>query len=253
MTKITKFINLLTSQVGRGIYAWGGDGEILSDMSDPVAWIRKHETSSNNANRAIKLYNKRLDEGVEQIRAFDCSGLMYWCLKQLGIVGSDINSRGLYRICAPITKAELKAGDLAFRWSDKDDDGFDVSEIFHVGAMTGSDTIIECQGRDVGVVESKLSSRWNAFGRIMALQEAEADVDFVFTRPLKKGDKGEDVRQLQLLLLAKELDLGTYGADGDFGSRTEKAVSTFQKNAILQSGVANALTIETLGGAFGEE
>lgn len=45
---------------------------------------------------------------------------------------------------------------------------------------------------------------------------------------LSKGDKGDKVRVLQELLRGKGYDLGTYGADGDFGGATRGAVMAFQ-------------------------
>lgn len=51
---------------------------------------------------------------------------------------------------------------------------------------------------------------------------------------LSKGDKGKDVRELQAQLLTLGYDLGSYGADGDFGKATEKAVKKFQKDHGLQ-------------------
>jgi peptidoglycan hydrolase-like protein with peptidoglycan-binding domain len=47
--------------------------------------------------------------------------------------------------------------------------------------------------------------------------------------PLKRGSKGELVKQLQRFLVAEGYDIGTFGAnrdgvDGDFGRRTEQAV-----------------------------
>jgi peptidoglycan hydrolase-like protein with peptidoglycan-binding domain len=47
---------------------------------------------------------------------------------------------------------------------------------------------------------------------------------------LKKGDKGEYVKTLQVLLLAHGCDLGTWGADGDFGRQTQLAVCFFQSS-----------------------
>lgn len=44
-----------------------------------------------------------------------------------------------------------------------------------------------------------------------------------------KGDEGEQVKTLQRLLMALGYDLGSYGADGDFGSKTDTAVKAFQK------------------------
>lgn len=47
---------------------------------------------------------------------------------------------------------------------------------------------------------------------------------------LKKGAKGEQVKALQRLLYAMGYPLGIYGADGDFGSMTDAAVRSYQKN-----------------------
>ena len=45
---------------------------------------------------------------------------------------------------------------------------------------------------------------------------------------LAKGSKGDKVRVLQELLLGRGYDLGTYGADGDFGATTHRRVVAFQ-------------------------
>ncbi len=47
--------------------------------------------------------------------------------------------------------------------------------------------------------------------------------------PLKRGSKGEKVKQLQRFLIAEGYDIGSFGVnrdgvDGDFGRRTEQAV-----------------------------
>ena len=52
---------------------------------------------------------------------------------------------------------------------------------------------------------------------------------------LKKGATGEQVKTLQLLLIAYGYDLGKYGADGDFGDATDKAVRAFQRSKNLGS------------------
>lgn len=45
---------------------------------------------------------------------------------------------------------------------------------------------------------------------------------------LQRGSKGECVRSLQQLLIAKGYDCGVYGADGDFGTSTYLAVVKYQ-------------------------
>lgn len=57
----------------------------------------------------------------------------------------------------------------------------------------------------------------------------EIDLDLV----LNKGDKGDRVKQLQKDLLELGYDLGIWGADGSFGSTTERAVVKFQKDFSL--------------------
>ena len=52
--------------------------------------------------------------------------------------------------------------------------------------------------------------------------------------PLKRGSKGEKVKQVQRFLISNGYDLGTFGVlkdgvDGDCGSKTEQAVSDNQK------------------------
>lgn len=53
-------------------------------------------------------------------------------------------------------------------------------------------------------------------------------------RVLEKGCKGEDVAELQADLMKLGYSLPQYGADGDFGAETQKAVKAFQKGAGLE-------------------
>lgn len=57
---------------------------------------------------------------------------------------------------------------------------------------------------------------------------------------LKSGSTGEQVKNLQRLLIAKGYTLKKYGADGDFGGETETAVKAFQK--------VNYLTVDGIVG-----
>lgn len=69
------------------------------------------------------------------------------------------------------------------------------------------------------------------------------------SRVLKKGMRGEDVRILQRELNAKGFAAGTN--DGDFGSKTKKAVEAFQeKKKLAVDGIAGKNTIIALGGKW---
>ena len=158
MSELTDFLNLLRGQVGRGIYVWGGNGQNLSEMSDPVDWIERHEEDEKDEKRAIVLYEKRVKAGVQDIRAFDCSGLVYWALHTLGLQKTDLSSRGFYSLCKHIEEKDLRVGDLVFH--------HDGTQIVHVGVCVGEEQI-ECKGRDVGVVKNKRKAGyWNRFGRL---------------------------------------------------------------------------------------
>ncbi len=161
MASVTQWIALLESEVGRGIYVWGGNGELLDGMANPEAWIERRETSTDNAARAIALYRMRKAAGISNLRAFDCSGLMHWAVKSLHILERDVSAKGLYARCKPlIGVSELQPGDFAFH-----DNG---EKIVHVGAYIGDGYAIESIGRDRGVVKTKLKERnWNRFGRLI--------------------------------------------------------------------------------------
>lgn len=47
---------------------------------------------------------------------------------------------------------------------------------------------------------------------------------------LSKGDKGDAVKAMQTMLIAIGYSCGSYGADGDFGSDSDKALRKFQKD-----------------------
>lgn len=80
--------------------------------------------------------------------------------------------------------------------------------------------------------------------------EPTQDSDYTIPmRYLKKGCTGEDVRALQILLIGRGYDCGKYGADGDFGTSTDKAVRTFQEgNSLELDGVAGKDTMSALLG-----
>ena len=66
---------------------------------------------------------------------------------------------------------------------------------------------------------------------------------------LRKGDVGENVKALQLLLIGKGFNCGACGADGDFGAATEAAVIAFQqKFGLAADGIAGRDTMSVLLG-----
>ena len=63
--------------------------------------------------------------------------------------------------------------------------------------------------------------------------------------------KGEDVKELQKLLMKKGYTLAKYGADGSFGTETDRAVRRVQVDKKLKvDGIAGKNTITALGGQW---
>ena len=72
---------------------------------------------------------------------------------------------------------------------------------------------------------------------------------------LRRGNKGEDVRAMQRMLLIWKADcLPKWGADGDFGSETEKALKAFQKaDGLPVTGVYDEATEKALKAVGGQK
>lgn len=171
MNKTELFIEAAKSQVGKGIYVRGGNGENLLAMDDPTAWIRKHETSSADAKRAQALFALRKRQGIAPIQAFDCSGLVYWCNKEAKIGYGDNTANGYFRECYEVE--ELKAGDLVFHHN-----GLKCT---HVGIYIGDGNTVESFGRDDGVIITTEKTRkdknyWNRKGRLKKLSDEKPKV-----------------------------------------------------------------------------
>lgn len=153
------------SQQGHA-YVWGGQGEELTAMENPEAWIKKRETSEKNANRAIAFYRSALAGGRKKLRAFDCSGLIVRFLQDQGLVKNDMSSRGLYSDSDKLKREQLGPGDLVFRHNG--------TRIYHVGVYLGNGNVAEAKGRDDGVVvrdiDASGKSYWNRYGRLKALR-----------------------------------------------------------------------------------
>lgn len=255
MPKLSEFVKYLIQQID-GIYVWGGQGQSIDDGEVSDAWIRKKEMGHTGVSveqrekdiaRDIKLRDKRKGQGK---RAFDCSGLMLYFLQNLHhLVPGDLTANGLKKMCVKLKKAELRDGDLVFKCSMGG-----LGSASHVGAMANG-KIVESQNRDVGVVIRDISATgWNWYGRLKIDWTPETpSTKYVLKRLLKKGCEGDDVKELQKMLIALGYKnyLGKYLDDGDFGSRTKNAVIAFQKNSGFTKkdvdGIVGKKTCKVLG------
>lgn len=101
----------------------------------------------------------------------------------------------------------------------------------HTGIYIGSGQCIHASGHNTGVIQSKMPRSWSHWAIPVGLYtEGGADVGYV---NLQLGDKGQAVTEMQRRLMLLGYRLPRYGADGDFGSETLKALNAFQMDAEL--------------------
>ena len=142
----------------------------------------------------------------------------------------------------------------------------------HCGIYVGGGKAVECTYRwDDGVQETYVYNitgengqkgrYWKKHGKLPWITYEEETTEQAQPAETKKGDytmemrnlrkgcTGEDVRALQILLIGRGYDCGGYGADGDFGGKTEAAVIAFQGDCeIEQDGVVGHDTMSRLLG-----
>lgn len=225
---LAQFISMIRAQIDKAIYVWGGQGEVATE-----ALIRRMETSTTNANRAIKLLNERKAQGIEPLM-FDCSGLIIWAFQALGLISYDTTAEGIRRLCKTTTTPRV--GDFAF--SSFNSHG----QAGHVGIITRPGYVTEAKGRDHGVVELPLQG-WTQYGENPFIK---GDV------MLQRGDKGNDVKLWQSRLMQWNKDaLPRFKADGDFGGETDDWTKRFQVACNLTtSGIVDVATWNAMVGAL---
>ena len=171
----------------------------------------------------------------------DCSGLFAYWFEQLGGAIAHGSNSMYDRYCSAKGSLKngkksnglaLKPGTAVFTTGSDGRHG-------HVGLYVGDGKVIEAKGAVEGVTTSKVTeSRWKCWGELKGVEYEEgtpaedpAQEDEPVSEPtLRKGAKNKYVKELQQLLMDRGYDLGKWGADGDFGAQTEKAVKQFQKD-----------------------
>lgn len=119
----------------------------------------------------------------------------------------------------------------------------------HIGVYIGNNLVVECTPsfsnevlisglKNVASSDKYPNRTWTKHGFIPWLDysngvkvetEPEKKEFELGERILGKGAEGNDVKELQGLLIELGFDLGSYGDDGDFGTKTKEAVENFQK------------------------
>lgn len=222
MATTEEFIRKLLAEVGDR-YEWGGEYRPGTDPHDTHAW--------------------------------DCSGLLYTKLNELGLP-CPRSSGEIYDWC-------VRAGGELSLEQGKRLRGAILYMQGHIGVSLGDGRSVESSGsRGVAVLKNTFQ-RWTHAARVPGLQYGEGESvmplpiagDITTTPPradararrpqVSLGARGAAVRELQQLLAECGFDPGPI--DGDFGARTRAAVLAFQRASGLASdGIAGPQTWSAL-------
>lgn len=120
--------------------------------------------------------------------------------------------------------AKLRPGDCLYF-------GGNSAHIFGAGhvEMYAGEGKLWGHGGGVGPYQSDMAKYCKRRPCIMVVRWIVGDDPEPEPKPtLRRGDTGDAVRRMQLMLIDCDYDLGRWGADGDFGPDTEIAVMLFQ-------------------------
>lgn len=182
------------------------------------------------------------------------TGDMYWAFIHCGFrdVTNSVNLN---------TGANLQRGDVVINTKHHTElyigNGKMVkASINELGGVTGGKTGDQT-GREIYIGNYyKPSYGWDCVLRYYGGDEEEKPTVDPVTLPcfvklpmLQRGDMGEYVRALQILLIGRGYAMPKWGADGDFGEETEAAVQKFQADhSLFADGVVGNLTYAKIWG-----
>lgn len=234
--------------------------KLIAVAEDQIGYLEKKsnkdldsKTANAGSNNYTK-YNRDLKAwtGVGYINAQWCQAFVDWCfIKAFGVedakkllyvftnytpTGSDaFKKRGRY---IKRGKGTPKRGDVIYFYSTS------KGRIGHVGIVykVSGKTVYTIEGNTSGassLITNGGGVRKKSYSMSSSYIDGYGSVDYAaigetVTEGLRRGDEGSAVEKMQRALLLWNPDcLPEYGADGDFGSETEKALKAYQKEAGL--------------------
>ncbi len=241
-------------------YVWGATGQYCTPANRKAKMANQRIGTKDRENikkRCQVLNGSRSScdgcafypEG-QKTRIYDCIGFVNSLLNDAGIAHSGAG-------CSTMWRTEKN-------WQEKGTignlpdmvclvfqiDPYEPDKMQHIGLYIRGGWVIHCS---TTVKKQKLTAYpWTHYGVLKGLG---GDVPVPISRPtLKKGDRGEYVREMQEDLIKLGYDLSPFGADGSFGNKTLAALKSFQRaSGLAADGICGPKTWEALLAAVGPE
>lgn len=245
--KATKIVMLAKSMVGCP-YVFGAIGESCTPSNRGRRQSAAHPTVKSKCQVLTKKRSTCEGCQYEGRQMFDCRGLTYWVLNQVGINISKVGATTQWRTTKDwYVQGKIdempEAPCILFQQSG--------TKMSHTGIYIGNGKVVEAS---VGVQETNFDKRWTHYAIPDGLYSAEEYARIRRSRPmaiLRKGSSGELVKWLQECLEKMGYDCG--GVDGKYGNKTVAAVKQFQKAcAIPADGVAGPITLNEVANMIGK-
>lgn len=221
-------------------YIWGTAG---------VLWTEARQKALNKTTDANRASGRRYGKKWIGHYVWDCSGLTYNKALKFGLKfhhGSNSSYNYDCQAKGKLTKGmEIPVGAWVYTGTD--------DKKPHIGVYTGDGLVTEAAGTLQGVIQTKLhGGKWKYWGLGKGItfdfipgqttkpKETAKKEEVKIPPTIRRGDKGETVKQLQTLLAKAGSNLVI---DGIFGPGTQSAVRAFQaKNKLVVDGIVGPKT-----------
>lgn len=224
---------------------------VLGCFGWPMTADKKKRAKNAQSYNRKKDRAAKIDAATAKTFGFDCVNLikaLLWGWRgdaTQGYGGAEYGSNGVPDIDEATMISVCKDVSTDFRY-------IQVGEVVwmpgHIGVYVGDGLAVECTPKwkdgvqitavhNIGKKKGYNGRAWTKHGKLPYVEyEAEKKEEecAVNVKVLRTGCKGESVKALQTLLIGYGYSCGSWGADGDFGAGTEKAVKAYQKAKKLE-------------------
>ena len=245
---------------------------VMGCFGAPMTAANKKRYTTNHTYNTSAKRTAMINAATAGTFGFDCVNLLKailwgWCGDKNKTYGGakygangvrDVSADGMIALCSDVTTdfSKIEIGEAV--WCKG-----------HIGVYIGNGLAVECTPawkncvqitavKNIGAKSGYNVRKWTKHGKIPYVEydvtsDSEVKMESTTTKNeevctvelavLKKSAKGNTVKSLQTLLIGYGYSCGKYGADGDFGASTLKAVKAYQKaNGLVVDGEVGPAT-----------